>query len=63
MSEKGIVYESGDYRVLRTKSGTYEVYKTGICASTRCAVIGYTGSKGYDRAVAEVTRRERAVVG
>jgi len=35
----------------------YEVYKTGLTHSTRCAQIGYTGTQGLQRAIAECERR------
>lgn len=59
--ESDIAYESGDYWVLRTTScrfNGYEVYKTGITHSTRCAVIGYAGEIGLNKAIAEVSRRQ-----
>lgn len=60
MLERDIVFERGAHWVLRTKSGTFEVYRIGACASTRCAVIGYKGSEGFERAVNEAIRRELA---
>lgn len=43
-----IVYEDGDYWVLLNKDKSfYEVYKSGITHSTRCATISYT--YGIDR--------------
>jgi len=56
--ESNIAYEtkSGNYWVLR-KSDFFEVYKTGVTHSTRCAVI--SRSFGLDRAIAECERREK----
>lgn len=51
-----IVYDTGAYWVKQTCKG-FEVYKTGLTHSTRCAVIGYRGQKGLDRAKAEIERR------
>lgn len=50
------IYENGDYWVAKAKKG-YEVYRTGITHSTRCAIIGYEGQKGLDMAKAEADRR------
>ncbi len=58
-----VVYEQGQYWVLRVTEGEgsrysgYDVYRTGITHSTRCAQIGYTGQVGLDKALAEVARR------
>ena len=51
-----IVFERGDYWVKRAAKG-FEVYKTGVTHSTRCAIIGYEGQKGLDRAKQEIERR------
>ncbi len=53
-----VVYEQGEYWVLRVPSG-FEVYRTGITHSTRCAQIGYVGNEGIAKAVIEIDRRER----
>ena len=55
--ESDIAYEKGPFWVLNLKSKGFEVYKTGISYSTRCAIIGYTGDKGLARAIAEIERR------
>lgn len=59
--ESDIAYESSPYWVLRVPTGrnkgTYEVYKEGVTHSTRCAIIGWTGQKGLDKAIAECQRR------
>lgn len=55
--ESDIAYEKGPFWVLNLKAKGFEVYKTGISYSTRCAIIGYTGDKGLARAIAEIERR------
>ena len=55
--ESDITYEKGPYWVLNTGLKGFEVYKTGITHSTRCAVIGYKGQNGLDRAILEIERR------
>lgn len=57
LKESDIVYEKGDYWVMLTAKLTYEVYKTGITHSTRCAQIGYKGEVGLQRAKLEIDRR------
>lgn len=52
-----IVFKTAKHWVLRTPKG-FEVYFISITHSTRCAVIGYTGQNGLDRAKAEIARRE-----
>ena len=54
--ESDIAYESEDYWVLKTRKG-FEVYRKRITHSVRCAIIGYPGQKGLDRAIAEIARR------
>ena len=56
MKESEILYENGDYWVCKAKKG-YEVYKSGFTHSTRCAVIGWDGQKGINRAIQEADRR------
>ena len=55
--ESDIAYEQGNFWVLNLGSKGFEVYKTGITHSTRCAVIGYSGSNGLTLAIQEVQRR------
>lgn len=55
---RDIMYEKGNHWVLRTNKGTYEVYKNGVTHSVRCAIIGFEGQKGLDRAKEECNRRE-----
>lgn len=58
LTEKQIAFESpcGSYWVKHVASG-YEVYKTGITHSVRCAIIGYKGDTGLERAKREIERR------
>ncbi len=56
-TEKQIAFEKLDYWVLDLGRKGFEVYRNGITHSTRCAIIGYTGPKGLDRAKAEIERR------
>ena len=55
-TEKDIAFEKGDYWVLKVATG-FEVYRTGITHSTRCAQIGFKGEAGLQRAIAEIDRR------
>jgi hypothetical protein len=57
IKESDIAYEKGPFWVLDLKAKGFEVYKTGITHSTRCARIGYTGANGLARAIAEIDRR------
>lgn len=57
MKLKNIVYENGNYWVLKVTHG-FEVYKNGITHATRCAIIGYEGEKGIARAIKEIERRK-----
>jgi hypothetical protein len=54
---KDIVYEDGEYWVLKVHKG-FEVYKTGVCYSKRVSQIGYTGAVGIECAVNEIERRK-----
>lgn len=58
MTEQDIVFESGKYWIVDTKKKGFEVYKSGITHSTRCAQIGWTGQVGLDRAKQEIKRRQ-----
>lgn len=60
IKERDIIFESGKYWVLDAKQKGFEVYKTGITYSTRCAVIGWTGQVGIDKAKQEIKRRQEA---
>jgi hypothetical protein len=55
--ESDIAYEKGPFWVLNLKVKGFEVYRTGITHSTRCAQIGFTGDEGLKRAIAEIDRR------
>lgn len=55
---KDVVYETNNYWVLNKYEKGYEVYKIGVTHSTRCAIIGYKGQEGLERAIAEAKRRE-----
>ena len=55
--ESDIAYEKGQFWVLNLGSKGFEVYKNGITHSTRCAVIGFSGQNGLDRAIVEINRR------
>lgn len=52
-----VVFELGQYWVLSKGQKGYEVYRVGATHSTRCAIIGWTGAVGLERAKAEITRR------
>ena len=56
MKESDILYEKGDYFVIKAKHG-FEVYKCGTTHSTRCAQIGYKGNEGMQKAIKEIDRR------
>lgn len=60
MKLKDIIFESGNYFVLKAKHG-FEVYKNGITHSTRCAIIGYEGEIGIAKAIKEIERRKATV--
>lgn len=62
IKESDIVYETNSHWVLKTRSG-YEVYKIGPTCSTRCATIGWKGSKGLSKAIEECTRRDAKLLG
>lgn len=57
MNLKDIVFESGNYFVLKAKHG-FEIYKSGTTHSTRCAIIGYEGEIGMDKAIREILKRK-----
>jgi len=54
-----IVYERPGFYVIKVSKG-FEVYRNGITAAARCAIIGYTGQKGLARAIAECDKRYAA---
>lgn len=58
MRESEILHEAGLYWVCKsTKHIGYDVFRTGLTHSTRCAIIGYEGEDGLRRAIAEAERR------
>lgn len=57
MNMKTILYEAGGYWITLAPKKGYEVYRNGLVASTRVAIIGYDGSDGLKRAIAEIDRR------
>ena len=50
MRLKDIKYTSGKYWVKQIKEG-YEIYREGLCCSTRCGQIGFTGQIGLNKAI------------
>jgi len=56
--EQDIKHETRDYWVLDAGAKGFEVYRTGITHSTRCAQIGHIGQIGLDKAIAECERRQ-----
>lgn len=57
MKASDIKFEIGNYWVLQ-KDQSFEVYKIGLTHSVRCAVIGWGGAVGLEKAIAEAKRRE-----
>jgi hypothetical protein len=55
-----IIFESGEYMIVRAAKG-FEVYRQGLTHATRCAIIGYEGDKGLERAKAEIVRRQHSI--
>jgi hypothetical protein len=60
MKEEDILYENGDYWLCKARREGYEVYKSGITHSVRCAIIGYEGTKGLELGKAECNKRANA---
>lgn len=56
MKERDILYQRGAYWVTKAARG-YEVYRTGVTHSTRCATIDFAGQAGLARAIKECDRR------
>ena len=56
MTEHDILYECAPYWICRAKKG-FEVYRIETTHSVRCAIIGYEGDKGLQRAKDEIQRR------
>ena len=57
MNLKDIVFELDNYFVLKAKHG-FEIYKSGITHSIRCAIIGYEGQIGIDKSIREIQKRQ-----
>lgn len=59
MIERDIVHENGDFWVSREKPGLYKVWKVGVCASERCAVVSNKRDPAWarERAISECNRR------
>lgn len=55
--ESDIKYETYKHFVLAAPYG-YDVYRIETTHAVRCAVIGYQGDVGLERAKAEIARRE-----
>ena len=51
-----IIFERAPYFVVRAGRG-FEVYQNQGTHSRRCAIIGFPGSEGINRATAEIDRR------
>ena len=60
LKESQIVYETPKHWILDLGSKGLEVYRKTITHSERCAIIGFTGSKGLERAKQELNRREQS---
>lgn len=56
-TEKEIAYENATHWVLDRGNKGFEVYRNESTHSVRCAVIGYTGNKGLQRAISEADKR------
>ena len=59
MREQDIVFEAGNFWVLRVKIGHYEIYKAGLCASVRAGSVQFSGddSKAQALAIQQCTAR------
>ncbi|WP_339548600.1 hypothetical protein, partial [Pseudomonas sp. RA_35y_Pfl2_P32] len=57
LTESDLLYEVGDFYVIRTAKGGFEVYRNGVTAAERVAQIGYKGENGLARAKAEADKR------
>ena len=52
MREQDIIFEVGSFWALRVKSGHYEIYKAGICASVRAGSVQFSNDDSRARALA-----------
>lgn len=58
MKEADILFEIGNYWVAKSdKHQGYDVFRCGVTHSVRCAIIGWEGDKGLQRAITEATKR------
>lgn len=59
MRESDILYQKGDFWVCKATDASkgFEVYRDGVTHATRCAIIGYKGDDGLQRAKTECDRR------
>ena len=57
MRESDILYQTGPYWVCKGDYHGYEVHRDGMTHATRCAIIGYTGTKGLELAMREADKR------
>lgn len=60
--ENQIAYEGAHHWVLELAPGRFEVYRTGVTHSTRCAQVSNTANPeaARARAIAECKRRDEA---
>lgn len=60
ITESEIVFELGDYYVVRKtwkRSAGYVIYRNGVTAAEQVATIAYDGDRGLAMAHAEIDRR------
>ncbi|MNC15851.1 hypothetical protein D3C75_636840 [compost metagenome] len=59
MKEEDILYQNGDYWIMRNQKGYYEIIRDGITHGTVCMVVGEGPGPnlGLDRAKAECDKR------
>lgn len=53
-----IVFQTDRHWVRRAPKKGFEVYRVEGTHSVRCAIIGFEGQEGLDRAKVEIERRE-----
>ncbi len=65
MTEEAILYQNGDYWVCKAPQGKkgFEVCRNTSTHAERCAIIGYEGERGLQRAVEECDKRAAQVRG
>jgi hypothetical protein len=54
-----IIEQNGIYSIRKAPKKGFEIYKDTAVASVRCAIIGFDGDHGLQRARAEVARRQQ----